>query len=44
MSSAPAGYELFLTRRIRCDEDLERSFGVPVLIEFDAIRLYSGPA
>ena len=42
--AAPAGYELFLNRRIRCDEDMERSFGVPVLIEFDAIRLYSGPA
>jgi polysaccharide biosynthesis transport protein len=42
--AAPACYELFLNRRIRCDEDLERSFGVPVLIEFDAIRLYSGPS
>jgi succinoglycan biosynthesis transport protein ExoP len=42
--AAPACYELFLNRRIRCDEDLERSFGVPVLIEFDAIRLYSSPA
>ena len=36
--AAPAGYELLLNRRIRCNEDLERSFGIPVLVEFDAIR------
>jgi uncharacterized protein involved in exopolysaccharide biosynthesis len=42
--AAPASYELFLNRRIRCLEDLERSFGVPVLIEFDAIQLSPSPA
>jgi polysaccharide biosynthesis transport protein len=40
----PAAYEIFLNRRIRCVEDLERSFGVPVLIEFDAIDLAASPA
>jgi polysaccharide biosynthesis transport protein len=42
--AVPAAYELFLNRRIRCMEDLERSFGVPVLIEFDAIGLAASPA
>jgi len=42
--AVPAAYELFLNRRIRCLEDLERSFGVPVLIEFDAIGLSASPA
>ena len=34
--AGPLAYELFLNRRIRCADDLEKSFGVPVLVEFDA--------
>ncbi|HEY0800181.1 MAG TPA: Wzz/FepE/Etk N-terminal domain-containing protein [Steroidobacteraceae bacterium] len=37
--AAPGCYELLVDRRIRCIEDLERSFGVPVLVEFNAIHL-----
>jgi protein tyrosine kinase modulator len=29
----PLGFELFLDRRVRCRDDLERTFRVPVLIE-----------
>jgi uncharacterized protein involved in exopolysaccharide biosynthesis len=36
--AVPALYELLINRRIRCIEDLERSFGVPVLAEFDSIQ------
>jgi succinoglycan biosynthesis transport protein ExoP len=42
--AAPACYELLFNRRIRCNEDLERSFGVPVLVEFDAIQHSPSPA
>jgi len=41
---APLCYELFLKRRVRVVEDLERSLGVNVLAEFQAIRLSSEPA
>jgi len=34
--AAPAAYELFLHRRIRCRDDMERGFGIPVLAELDA--------
>jgi uncharacterized protein involved in exopolysaccharide biosynthesis len=33
----PVVYELLVNRRIRCRDDFERHFGVPVLIEFDSI-------
>ena len=33
----PFLYELLLNRRIRCRDDLERSFGLPVLAQFDAV-------
>jgi capsular polysaccharide biosynthesis protein len=33
----PIVYELMVNRRIRCRDDFERGFSVPVLIEFDAI-------
>ena len=33
----PVGYELLINRRIRCRDDFERHFGIPVLIELDAI-------
>ena len=35
--AGPLGYEMFFNRRIRCADDLERSFKIPVLIELDAI-------
>jgi uncharacterized protein involved in exopolysaccharide biosynthesis len=34
----PVAYELLINRRIRCRDDFERGFAVPVLIELDAIR------
>lgn len=33
----PVCYELFLDRRLRCRDDIERSFGIPVLAQFDPI-------
>jgi succinoglycan biosynthesis transport protein ExoP len=33
----PIGYELTINRRVRCRDDFERGFAVPVLIEFDPI-------
>lgn len=33
----PLGYELLINRRIRCRDDFERGFSIPVLMEFDAI-------
>ena len=42
--AVPVCYELLVNRRIRCMEDLERSFGIPVLVEFDAIRFSPSPA
>jgi succinoglycan biosynthesis transport protein ExoP len=33
----PIAYELIINRRVRCRDDFERSFSVPVLIEFDPI-------
>lgn len=35
--SLPAVYELLFNRRLRCRDDLERSFGIPVLAQFDAV-------
>jgi len=34
--AGPLVYELF-NRRVRCRDDLERDFGIPVLVELDAI-------
>ncbi len=34
----PLAYELF-NRRVRCRDDLERHHGVPVLVEFGALRM-----
>ncbi len=31
------GYEMLFDRRIRCADDMERSFDIPVLAELDAI-------
>jgi uncharacterized protein involved in exopolysaccharide biosynthesis len=33
----PLAYELFVDRRLRCREDIEREFGIPVLAQLDAI-------
>lgn len=33
----PLLYELLMDRRLRCRDDIERSFGVPVLMEFNPI-------
>jgi succinoglycan biosynthesis transport protein ExoP len=35
---APFVYELIFDRRVRCRDDFERGFGVPVLSEFDPIK------
>jgi succinoglycan biosynthesis transport protein ExoP len=34
---APLGYELLFDRRLRCRDDMEREFGVPVLAQLDAV-------
>jgi succinoglycan biosynthesis transport protein ExoP len=33
--TGPLVYELWLRRRVRCRDDLERDFGIPVLVEFE---------
>jgi uncharacterized protein involved in exopolysaccharide biosynthesis len=40
--SLPVAYELLINRRIRCRDDFERDFAVPVLIEFDPIPVAQG--
>jgi capsular polysaccharide biosynthesis protein len=35
--AVPFAYELFLNRRIRCRDDIERDFKLPVLIELGKI-------
>jgi succinoglycan biosynthesis transport protein ExoP len=42
--AAPFAYELVFDRRVRCRDDFERGFGVPVLSEFDAIKFAGGGA
>lgn len=34
----PLAYELF-NRRVRCRDDIERQYGIPVLVEFGALRM-----
>ena len=34
---APLAYELWINRRVRCRDDLERDFGMPVLAEFTRV-------
>jgi succinoglycan biosynthesis transport protein ExoP len=41
---APFAYELVFDRRVRCRDDFERGFGIPVLSEFDAIKFAGGTA
>ena len=33
----PVAYELVINRRVRCRDDFERGFSIPVLMEFDGI-------
>lgn len=40
----PIAYELLISRRVRCRDDFERDFSVPVLIEFDPIPAAQGAA
>jgi protein tyrosine kinase modulator len=35
--AGPFGYELLLNRRLRCRDDFERHFGIPVLAQFGPI-------
>jgi len=35
--AGPFAYELFLNRRLRCRDDLERHFGIPVLAQLDPL-------
>jgi hypothetical protein len=42
--AVPFLYELLLNRRVRCREDVERSFGVPVLMQFETIDSAPEPA
>jgi polysaccharide biosynthesis transport protein len=41
---APFVYELIFDRRVRCRDDFERGFGVPVLSEFNAIKFAESAA
>jgi protein tyrosine kinase modulator len=41
---APLIYELLINRRIRCRDDFERDFDLPVLMEFDPIPSLRGAA
>jgi succinoglycan biosynthesis transport protein ExoP len=34
----PLAYELLFNRRLRCRDDIERAFGIPVLAQFEPIR------
>ena len=42
--AGPFVYEVVFSRRVRCRDDFERGFGVPVLSEFDAIRFDASAA
>ena len=42
--AGPLAYELLFNRRVRCRDDFERDFGIPVLIEFEAIPAAQGLA
>jgi uncharacterized protein involved in exopolysaccharide biosynthesis len=40
----PMAYELLFDRRVRCSDDLERSFDIPVLVELHSIPSLAGAA
>ena len=35
--AGPLGFELLFNRQLHCRDDIEREFGLPVLLEFDRI-------
>jgi uncharacterized protein involved in exopolysaccharide biosynthesis len=37
----PLAYEVLFNRRLRCRDDVERDFGIPVLAEFDRIARFT---
>jgi succinoglycan biosynthesis transport protein ExoP len=37
----PLAYEILVNRRLRCRDDVERDFGIPVLAEFDRIASFT---
>jgi succinoglycan biosynthesis transport protein ExoP len=37
----PLAYEVLFNRRLRCRDDVERDFGIPVLAEFDRIASFT---
>jgi uncharacterized protein involved in exopolysaccharide biosynthesis len=39
---APLGYEFFFDRRLRCRDDMEREFNIPVLAQLDAVPALAG--
>ena len=39
----PLGYELLVNRRVRCRDDFERDFDIPVLMEFQPISAARAP-
>jgi len=40
----PFAYELFVNRRLRCRDDMERGFGIPVIAELGAVKALQAPA
>jgi uncharacterized protein involved in exopolysaccharide biosynthesis len=40
----PLAYEMFLDRRVRCRDDMEREFGVAVLAQFDTVPMIARAA
>ncbi len=40
--AGPFGYELFLNRRLRCRDDLEKHFGIPVLAQLGPLPARAG--
>ncbi len=42
--TGPMAYELLFDRRVRCSDDLERSFDIPVLVELHSIPSLTGAA
>jgi succinoglycan biosynthesis transport protein ExoP len=41
--AAPLGYGLFVARRLRCRDDMERDFGIAVLAQLEAVPALASP-
>jgi succinoglycan biosynthesis transport protein ExoP len=39
----PLGYEVIFARRLRCRDDVERDFGIPVLAQLEAVPALARP-